>query len=220
MMSPSTRSYRTTVEAASLVLGPLLMSIGDLLHPKEKMDAADQAAIIIEHASRWYTAHLLLFIGLLVFIPGILALTTLTAERRPVAGYVARIFVLAGVGVFSAVFLAEMLMGRYVSDGADLSAATGLLETFQSGWMLGAVAAGAVIWFSGVAVFVATLVMAGGQLRWAALIFGVGALLILIEIVSSEVLFSQIGNILILVASVAFAWQIVATDQADTAKSR
>lgn len=90
MMSLPKHSYRMVVAAASLVLGPLLMSGGDLIHPKEKMDAADQAAVIIEHASRWYAAHLLLFIGLLVFIPGILAPTSLTAERRPAAGAAAR----------------------------------------------------------------------------------------------------------------------------------
>jgi hypothetical protein len=39
-MSPYKRSYWTAIEAASLVLGPLLMSSGDLIHPKERMDAA------------------------------------------------------------------------------------------------------------------------------------------------------------------------------------
>jgi hypothetical protein len=211
-MPPSTRGYRTVFEAASLVLGPLLMSIGDLIHPREEMDAADQAAIIIEHASRWYVAHLLLFIGLLVFIPGILAVTSLTADRRPVAGYVARVLILAGVGVFTAVFVAEMLMGRYVADGANQAAATALLETFQSGWMFGAVGAGLVMFFGGVAVFVVPLGTMRGQLRWPALIFALGALLILIEIVTSEVRLSQMGNVLILIASIAFAWHILRND--------
>src|SRR6266508_3941205 len=110
------RRYETVVGAASLVLGPLLMSSGDIIHPKEKMDAGDQAAIIIEHASRWYAAHLLLFIGLLVLIPGILALTSLTADRRPAVAYAARVLILLGTAVFSAVVIAEMLIGRYVSE--------------------------------------------------------------------------------------------------------
>ncbi|HEY8174032.1 MAG TPA: hypothetical protein VIH21_13170 [Dehalococcoidia bacterium] len=212
-MTSSTRSYRAAVAAISLVIGPLLMSSGDLIHPKEKMDAADQAAIIAEHASRWYAAHLLLFIGLLVFIPGILALTRLTAERSPVAGYVSRIFLLAGVGAFSSVFVAEMLIGRYISDGADLPAATALLETFQSGWVLGAVMSGAVAWFAGVAVFATPLVRAGGPVRWPALVLVLGALLILAEIITSQVLLSQIGNLVILAASVVFAWHVVRSEQ-------
>src|SRR5207237_9759172 len=96
--------------------------------------------------------------------------------------------------------MAEMLIGRYASDGADKSATTKLLETFQSGWVLSAVAAGVLLWFVGVGVFVAPLVMAGGRLRWPAVTFVIGALLILIEIATSQVLFSQIGNVVTLVA--------------------
>lgn len=212
-MSSSTRGYRTAIAAASLVLGPLLMSVGGLIHPNEKVDAAEQAAIIIDHASRWYAAHLLLFIGLLAFIPGILALARLTAERKPTAGYAGQILLLVGVGGLSAVFAIEMLIGRYVSDGADVSAATALLETFQSGWALGVVIAGAVAFFAGVAVIAIPLVMTGGRLRWPALVLGVGWLLILAEIITSQILLSQIGSVVLLAAGVAFAWQIVRSDQ-------
>lgn len=209
MTSSSTRSYRTVLAATSLVLGPLLMSVGDLLHPEESMDAAKQASIIVENASRWYAAHLLLFIGLLVFIPGILALTSLTAERTPTAGYAGRILLLVGMGAFYAVFVCEMLIGRYISDGADLSAATALLETFQSGWVLGAVIAGVAAFIGGVAVLATALFTTVRRLRWPALALGLGALLILAEIITAEVLLSQIGNIVILAASVAFARHIV-----------
>jgi len=62
------RAERITA-ALSLLIGPLLMSIGDLLHPEERMLPDDQIAIVAEHASRWYTAHLLLFIGMLLLVP-------------------------------------------------------------------------------------------------------------------------------------------------------
>ena len=217
MVRSSKLSYSSAVSAASLILGPLLMTVGDGIHPKENNDAADQAAIIVEHASRWYASHLLLFIGLLVLIPGILALASLTAERRQVVGYAARVLTLMGVAAFSAVFVAEMLIGRYVADGADVSAATDLLETFQSGRVLGVVMIGGVAFFSGVAAFAIPLVMTGQQFRWPALAFILGALLILAEIISAEVLLSQIGNFVLLAAGVVFAWLIVQRDQAAAA---
>jgi hypothetical protein len=52
------------------------MAIGDLLHPKESMAPPEQIAILVDQASRWYTAHLLLFVGLMLFIPGLLALAS------------------------------------------------------------------------------------------------------------------------------------------------
>lgn len=49
-MSSANRTYRTWIEAASLVIGPPLMSAGGLVHPKEKMNAADQVAILVDLA--------------------------------------------------------------------------------------------------------------------------------------------------------------------------
>ena len=68
-ISSAPRDYRTLIAAASLILGPLLMAIGDLLHPEERMTPPEQIAILVDHASRWYTAHLLLFVGMMLFIP-------------------------------------------------------------------------------------------------------------------------------------------------------
>ena len=97
------------------------------------MAAAEQIAILVDHASRWYTAHLLLFVGMILFIPGLLALSALTAARRPAVGYAARILILVGTAALASIFVGEMLVGRFVSDGADPAAATDLLESMFSG---------------------------------------------------------------------------------------
>jgi hypothetical protein len=67
-ISSAPRDYRTLIAAASLIAGPLLMAIGDPLHPEERMAPSEQIAILVDHASRWYTAHLLLFVGMMLFI--------------------------------------------------------------------------------------------------------------------------------------------------------
>jgi len=198
------RDYRTVVVAASLVAGPLLMTVGDLLHPEERMAAPEQIAILVDDASRWYTAHLLLFIGILISIPGLLALSRLTAQRNPVAGYMARILVLIGVAAFSAVFVGEMLIGRFVLDGGPAGATT-LLETTLSGPIVAAVGPAMLAFFIGMAAFASPLMRGGGTLRWIAALYSIGALLILIEILSAQVMFSQIGNFLIFCAGAAAA---------------
>jgi hypothetical protein len=208
-ISPATRDYRTLIAAASLIAGPLLMTIGDLFHPEERMDTAEQIAIIVDHASRWYAAHLLLFIGMLVSIPGLLALASLTAERKPAAGYAARILVLIGAAAFAAIFVGEMLIGRFVADGADTATATALLDSMFSGPIVAAVGPGALAFFAGTAVFAIPLTMAGGKLRWIAVFYSVGALLILAEILSAELILSQIGNLLIFCGGAATAWLIL-----------
>src|SRR4029450_3174595 len=106
------RDYQTMIGAASLAVGPLVMTIGDLLHPKETPDVHGQGAGTVEQAERWDIAHLLLFIGLFVFVPGLLTLTNLAAARRPRVGYTARVLTVIGVGGTAAIFVAEMLAGR------------------------------------------------------------------------------------------------------------
>jgi hypothetical protein len=205
-ISSSPGDFRTLVAAASLFTGPLLMSIGDLLHPEERMDPSEQIAILIPQASRWYTAHLLLFIGMMLFIPGLLALASLTAARKPAVGYAARILILVGTAAISSIFVGEMLIGRFVLDGADPAAATDLLESMFSGPMLAAVGPAMLAFFVGTAVFAIPLIRAGGSIRWAAGAILIGVLLILAEILSAQVLLSQIGNVLAFFGSATAAW--------------
>ena len=47
-MTQALHSDRTALAAVTIVLGPLLMSVGDLMHPPESMDPATQAAVIFE----------------------------------------------------------------------------------------------------------------------------------------------------------------------------
>ena len=203
--APPPSRYRTVIGAASLIVAPALMSVGDLMHPHESWDPMAQVAIVAESASRWYVAHLLLFVGMLVFVPGILALSEVVAKRRPAAAYAARVLLVASVGALSAVFVCEMLLGRFVSQGADRAAAVALFETFQSGAVLGALMPGLLAFFIGTALFVTPLASTTGPFRWPALCFALGAILIMGEIILAEVLLSQIGNVLILVAGIAFA---------------
>jgi hypothetical protein len=54
-ISPATRDYRTFIAAASLIVGPLLMIIGDLFRPEERMDPAEQIANLDVPTSDWPT---------------------------------------------------------------------------------------------------------------------------------------------------------------------
>jgi hypothetical protein len=208
-ISPAPRDYRTFIAAASLVVGPLLMAIGDLLHPEERMAAPEHIAILVDHASRWYTAHLLLFVGMMLFIPGLLALTALTGARKPAAGYAARILILVGTAAVTSIFVAEMLVGRFVLDGADPAAATDLLESMFSGPILAAVGPATLMLFVGTAVSAIPQIRSGSRIGWAAAIILIGVLLVLAEILSAQVILSQIGNILAFCGSATAAWLIL-----------
>jgi len=208
-ISSAPRDWRTLIAAASLITGPLLMTIGDLLHPEERMAPSEQIAILVDHASRWYTAHLLLFVGIILFIPGLLALSALTAARKPAVGYAARILILVGTAALASIFVGEMLVGRFVSDGADPAAATDLLESMFSGPILAAVGPAMLAFFIGTAAFAIPLIRTRSRLGWAAATILIGTFLILAEILSAQVILSQLGNILAFCGSATAAWLIL-----------
>lgn len=201
------RGYQALIGAASLAVGPLAMAIGDLMHPQETWDVSGQAAIVAEQATRWYLAHLLLLVGIVLFVPGMLTLSDLAAARKPRVGYAARVLILIGVAGSAAIFVTEMLVGRLASVGA--AATEDLLEAMFSGPIAGPMMPVTLALFVGAALFAVPLIVDPGPLRWPAVVFLVGISLVLAEITSSQVLLSQIGNLLIWIGSVAFAWLVV-----------
>jgi hypothetical protein len=199
------RAERVTT-STSLVIGPLLMSIGDLLHPEERMLPEDQIAIVAEHASRWYTAHLLLFIGMLLLVPGFLGFTALTARLKPVLGYAARVLMMIGVAGFAAVITGEMLASRLVLDGVGNAAPISLWTNLFMGPVVAVVGPALAAFFVGTLMAAIPLLRGSARLRRPIALIVIGVLLVLAEILTAQVVFSQIGNIAVLCGGAEVAW--------------
>ena len=206
-LAAARRAERVTT-SVSLVLGPLLMSIGDLLHPEERMSPVEQIAIVVDHASRWYTAHLLLFVGMLLFIPGFLGLTALTAMLKPVLGYVARVLVMIGTAGFASIVTGEMLASRLVLDGVGNDAPISLWTNLFMGPVVAAVGPAVLAFFVGTIMWAIPLLRGSERLRRPVALIVIGALFVLAEILTARVVFSQIGNIVVLCGSAEAAWLI------------
>ena len=213
--------YRNVVSTGSLIVGPLLLSIGDSFHPAESLDPDLQVAIIAGSSSLWYGAHLMIFLGLLAFIPGIIAIGDLVSEKRPGLGFIVRNMMLIGAAAFSAVLVFEMLLGRFVAEGAGPEQATKLLEAFATPGILGIVLPIIIVaLFGGVWLMTWALFVTQPGYRWPASLLSVGVFLILIEIFSGEVLFSQVGNVALLVGGIGFALKIHRHSQDSQATQR
>ena len=212
-IAPAGTAQRVTT-SASLVVGPLLMSIGDLLHPEERMLPAEQIAIVVDQASRWYTAHLLLYLGMLLFIPGIFGLSNLTARLKPLQGYIARILMMIGAAGFASIITGEMLASRLVLDGVGNAAPISLWTNLFMGPVAVAVGPALLAFFVGIFMFATPLLRGSERLRRPVALIVIGALFVLAEILTARVLFSQIGNIVALFGSTEAAW-LIARDKTD-----
>jgi hypothetical protein len=206
-LAAARRAERLTT-SVSLVVGPLVMSIGDLLHPEERMLPVEQIAIVVDHASRWYMAHLLLFFGMLLFIPGFLGLTALTAMLKPVLGYVARILMMIGTAGFASIITGEMLASRLVLDGVGNAAPVSLWTNLFMGPVAAAVGPALLAFFVGTMMSAIPLLRGSERLRRPVALIVIGALFVLAEILTARVRFSRIGNIVVLCGSAEMAWHI------------
>ncbi len=159
----------TKIGVASLIVAPLLMSAGDLMHPAESWDSRQQVALVASAGTRWYVAHLLLLVGMLLFVPGVLLLSGTVAGRSPRLGYASRVLVLTSVGALSAIFAFEMLLG--VTTGSDQGAAVALIDMFNSRVFV-ALLPGLLAFFVGTGLLVASLASMAGPLRMPALCLG------------------------------------------------
>ena len=199
------RAERVTT-SVSLVAGPLVMSIGDLLHPEERMLPVEQIAIVVDHASRWYTAHLLLFVGMLLFIPGFLGLTALTAMLKPILGYAARVLMMIGTAGFASIITGEMLASRLVLDGVGNAAPISLWTNLFMGPVAAAVGPALLAFFVGTLMSAIPLLRGPERLRRPVALILIGVLFVLAEILTARVIFSRIGNIVVLFGSAELAW--------------
>ena len=206
-LAAARRAEKVTT-SVSLVVGPLLMSIGDLLHPEERMSPVEQIAIVVDHASRWYTAHLLLFFGILLFIPGFLGLTALTAMLRPVLGYAARILIMIGTAGLASIVTGEMLASRLVLDGVGNAAPISLWTNLFMGPVVAAVGPALLAFFVGTLMSAIPLLRGSERLRRPVALIVIGVLFVVAEIVTARVVFSRIGNIVVLFGSAKAAWLI------------
>jgi hypothetical protein len=129
--------------------------------------------------------------------------------RKPAAGYASRILVLVGTAALASIFMGEMLVGRFVLDGASPAVAIALLESMFSGPMVAAVGPAMLAFFAGTAVFALPPIRAGGPAAWAASSILIGVLLVLAEILTAQVVLSQLGNVLVFCGSALAAWLVL-----------
>jgi hypothetical protein len=185
---PTVGLYRRAT-AGALVLGPLLLFVDNLLHPKEytRGPEAQQLAKIGDAYTRWQLAHTIGFVGVIVFAAGVLGLAFLVRRRRPTFGLVAGALAVAGLmGAAGALAIDGYTWGVLgevsTKPGVDQHTVEVALDAVQkSNWSL--------VWYLLLPVWIAGVVaLAFGASRdgvvpaWAAVMLALGALMVGTEV--------------------------------------
>jgi hypothetical protein len=109
-MSTSER-LRKVATGVCLVVAPLGLLAGLVLHPAQSMDAAEQLGIIASDANRWAMAHFILTASAVFMAGAVLGLAHLVHERRPGQAIVGGAMGVVGSMSLCAVAFAEATYG-------------------------------------------------------------------------------------------------------------
>lgn len=198
-MSTSER-LRKGATGVCLVVAPIGLFVGLLLHPQELMDPAKQLGIIASDPERWALAHYIVAASAVVLTGAVLGLAHLIHERRPGQAIIGGAMGVVGATSLFAVAFGEATfgaqMGRAGADGAVLDTFSAVVTSPASYVLLLGVLMGPL----GAIVLGSGLFQAGVAPRWAsgALMVGgagvaVGAPLGLIPLMTIGAAFQLLG---------------------------
>lgn len=119
----TSEQMRKVATGVCLILAPLALLVGVVLHPAESTDAAEQLAIIAADAERWAVAHYILSGGAVLLAGAVIGLAHLLHERRPGQAIIGGAMGVVGAMGLCAVAFSEATFGAALGRHADGSVA-------------------------------------------------------------------------------------------------
>jgi hypothetical protein len=197
--------FRKTVAGLCMVVAPLLLLVGTVVHPERKTDEGAQLAVIADNLDAWFAAHLIVLVGLLLTLPVILGLMHMLREREVMYGHVGGGLALIGLLAVIGIVVMEGFVGwqAAAADAADRGAMVSLFERLND-------TAGIVIPFFvmsfalglGVVVLAYGLYRARAVQSWMAAFIAIAAILLSIPTTASAVYIIGAAFLLVGVGSV------------------
>jgi len=103
----------------ALVLAPLLIVTGEVLHPQRAAAPARQLAIVAQHPGPWYASHLLLFAGIVLTLPAVAGLVFLLGDRARRLAAVGAGLAVTGIACFAGLLTIGFVVWQMASQDAD-----------------------------------------------------------------------------------------------------
>jgi hypothetical protein len=170
-----------TVVSVCMLAAPVALLVGEVLHPDARRDAAAQLQVLSTTATRQYAAHVTFLVALILFVPALLGLAQLLADKRAAwgrAGLGLGIAGTVGLAAFAGAELVTWQIGK--AAGSDSAAMTALLERLNTSPGYAPLLVVSFAFPIGFAVLAAGLYLAKAVAPWQALLLGAAPLATLI----------------------------------------
>jgi len=160
----------------ALVLAPLLILTGEVLHPQRSAVPARQLEIVAQHPGTWYASHLLLFAGIVLTLPAVAGLLFLLGGRARRLAAVGAGLAVTGIACFVGLLTIGFVVWQMASQDADRSQMAALFSRlFHAPGFIIPFQAVPLAFAAGMVILATALHRAAVTPPWAALSLGVGA---------------------------------------------
>jgi hypothetical protein len=103
--------FRKMVAGMCMLAAPVLLLVGEVVHPERKTDVGDQLAVVAAHQDAWYVAHMIDLVAIVLFLPVILGLMHMMRERETTLGHLGGGLALVGLMATTCLVAIEGLVG-------------------------------------------------------------------------------------------------------------
>jgi hypothetical protein len=194
-----------------LIVAPVALLVGALLHPQIEKAAAAHLAVVAENPDRYSWAHAFLLVGLALFLPVVLALMHLLRERGTTFGHLGGGLAMIGLfGATAVVAVDGIAVSQMGQPQANIEEMVALLDRIKQSPGLRAAAV-----VTGVAFLFGMIVLAYGLWRtravqrWMAGGVAVGAIAFFVGVVTDNRLIFALAFGIYLIALGPLGWRVL-----------
>jgi hypothetical protein len=119
--------FRKTVAGICMVLAPLVLLAGVVIHPEMDTDSGAQLTVIAGDPDQWYLAHLLILFAIVLAVPAVLGLMHMLREREVAFGHLGGGLGLLGLLALTGIIAVDGFVGWQAASG-DHAEMTALFE--------------------------------------------------------------------------------------------
>ena len=102
--------FRKMIAGVCMVVAPILLLVGMVIHPASDMDVATQVAAVADNLDAWYAAHLIALVSLVLTVPAVLGLMHMLREREVAFGHVGGGLAMVGLLAFVGLVAMELVI--------------------------------------------------------------------------------------------------------------
>ena len=120
--------FRKMVAGVCMLLAPLLLLAGTIIHPGLKTDEAALLASAASNLDAWYLAEMLALVAIVLAVPATLGLMHMLRERQVAAGHVGGALALIGLLAFTGATAIHLVVWQMAHPGLDHGQMVSLLR--------------------------------------------------------------------------------------------